>query len=121
MIKHAPSGGIFFVMYKYHQHLLLLYQNLETNTWYKTQKLRDCFENYDDYLDPKINYLEKKDFLKKTTYKIAEIQAKTRSDKMSNWWKFTEKGIAEICLVFGEDYIKKEDFQKLAKYFLMKE
>lgn len=111
--------------YKYHNHLLCLYEHLPLHEYTKTRVLREVMDkNLSDTgnkwanRDQQLSYVSGKGFIYKHHYKRAGIEPKNQSDRLSNWWKITDKGLIEIANVFGHETIKDEDKPYLAKLLL---
>ena len=44
-----------------------------------------------------------------------------KSDKLSSWWKVTDKGLAMVFDIYGYESVKQEDQKRLVQYLLKRE
>lgn len=104
-------------VHKYQIKLLELYKHLGSS-WEKTPNLiKDkLIESSRDLT--KLNYLRRKKAVIVSGYKAIQLENPTISDKHSNWWKVSAEGLYMIAEVFGRQFIRKEDFKLLTKYYL---
>jgi hypothetical protein len=112
--------------YKYEERLKIIYEAVGIS-WQKTATLRKILDSstdktdnryYSMNLDQALSYIAQKKLILKTTWHDTPFEKGTRSDKLSNWFIITEKGILRLAQKFGPTIIKKEDIPIAARVLL---